>query len=140
MTAQRALWDDDDLTGMARDTDPDTSWMAAADAFVNADTDRARALAELRAHPEGLTDFELGALMGRQQTSAGKRRGELRDQGLVVNSGSKRSAPSGSLAIVWKAVDISRAHVSAVISARPSAVRDSRGDSEIERGDAMGSA
>lgn len=93
-----------DLWSMARTSDPDTSWMAAADALSHADTDRARALVELRAHPDGLTDFELGALIGRQQTSAGKRRGELRDQGLVYNSGYKRPAPSGSLSIVWKAV------------------------------------
>lgn len=88
---------------VARSTDPDTSWDAAADASRKADTHRARALAIHRAHPDGLTDFELADLMGLQQTSAGKRRGELRDQGYVVNSGVKRPAPSGSLAIVWRA-------------------------------------
>ena len=59
------------------------------------------ALLTLRDHPEGLTDFELGDLIGRQQTSAGKRRGELRDLGLVRDSGARRASPSGSSAIVW---------------------------------------
>lgn len=106
MTAQRQLWDDDDeLTGMARPTDPDTSWMAAADASIKADTHRALVLATHRAHPEGLTDFELADLVGLQQTSCGKRRGELRDRGYIVNAGMKRAAPSGSMAIVWIAVE-----------------------------------
>jgi len=90
---------------MARRTDPATSHAAAADAQTNANTHRARVLAALReAGWNGLTDFELGDRLGLQQTSAGKRRGELRDAGLVVDSGRKRRAPSGSAAIVWIAV------------------------------------
>jgi DNA-binding transcriptional ArsR family regulator len=85
----------------ARRGDPETSHQAARDAHVNAKTHRARVLAMLEAHPGGLTDFELAERLGLQQTSAGKRRGELRDAGLVVDSGSKRPAPSGSAAIVW---------------------------------------
>lgn len=89
----------------ARQSDPATSHQAARDATPNAGTHRARALAALRAAgPRGLTDFELADRLGLQQTSAGKRRGELRDQGWVVDSGQKRPAPSGSSAIVWKAV------------------------------------
>lgn len=103
MTAQPDLW------SMARSTDPDTSWAAAADALVNADTDRARVLEMHRAHPEGLTDFELAELMGRQQTSVGKRRGELRDKGLIEHAGFKRAAPSGSMSIVWRAVRVALA-------------------------------
>ena len=93
-----------DLWDMARRTDPETSWDAAANALANADTDRARVLAVHRAHPDGLTDFELAELMGRQQTSVGKRRGELCAQGLVEYAGIKRPAPSGSMSRVWKAV------------------------------------
>jgi hypothetical protein len=89
---------------VARRTDPATSWSAASDAGVNASTHRGRALAALRAAPDGLTDFELADLLGVQQTSIGKRRGELRDAGLVVDSGTRRPAPSGSAAIVWRAV------------------------------------
>lgn len=98
MTAQPTLFD-----AMARRGDPDTSRCAAADALPNADTHRARVLATLREHAAGLTDFELADLLGLQQTSAGKRRGELRDRGLVEDSGYRRPAPSGSLAIVWRA-------------------------------------
>jgi hypothetical protein len=85
----------------ARTTDPDTSHLAAAPDRAR-DHDRAYAL--LRMAADGLTDFELGNLMSRQQTSAGKRRGELRDAGLVRDSGQRRRAPSGSMAIVWVAV------------------------------------
>lgn len=92
-----------------RATDPETSRLAAADAAVHAGTNRAAVLQVLRLHPDGLTDFELAKLVGLQQTSAGKRRGELRDLGLVVPATDeaghtlKRPAPSGSLAIVWRA-------------------------------------
>ena len=89
---------------VARTTDPDTSHLAARDAGRTAATLRQRCLEELRrAGPYGLTDFELAELVGRQQTSAGKRRGELVQRGLATNSGMKRHAPSGSLAIVWVA-------------------------------------
>jgi hypothetical protein len=44
------------------------------------------------ANPDGLTDFELGAMVGRQQTSAGKRRGELRDLGYIEETALRRQA------------------------------------------------
>jgi hypothetical protein len=97
----------------ARHTDPGTSHAAAAEHAAQRETDRARALDALRMALDGLTDFELGALLGRQQTSAGKRRGELRDAGLVRDSGRRRPAPSGSLAIVWEAVPIADLRASA---------------------------
>jgi hypothetical protein len=91
-----------------RVTDPDTSHDAALDYDeATRDTDRARALRALReAGAEGLTDYELAERIGRQQNSAGKRRGELRDRGLVTDSGRRRPAPSGASAIVWVAVEI----------------------------------
>lgn len=107
----------DDLpTGpSARPTDPPTSAAAAGDArnaVMGVGVLRLWALQWLdRADAHGLTDFELADLMGRQQTSAGKRRGELRDNGLVVDSGMKRPAPSGSLAIVWAITDLGRARL-----------------------------
>lgn len=91
------------LYAMARTSDPETSMMAAEQALVRAGTNRARALNLLRQFPEGLTDFELADLTGLQQTSVGKRRGELRDAGLVYDTGRRRPAPSGSAAIVWAA-------------------------------------
>jgi len=84
-----------------RTSDPDTSHRAAARAPSLRSRDRHAALVAHAWHPEGLTDFELGDLIGRQQTSAGKRRGELRDLGLVLDSGARRASPSGSSAIVW---------------------------------------
>lgn len=94
---------------VARRTDPDTSHAAAEDAKRNANTLRWRCLQTLKAHPEGLDDFALAALVGSQQTSAGKRRGELVKAGLVEKATVdgvvvKRPSPSGSLAIVWRAV------------------------------------
>jgi hypothetical protein len=85
----------------ARRTDPDTSHKAAQRVSSRGSWDRRAALVAHRNNPAGLTDFELGDLIGRQQTSAGKRRGELRDLGLVCDSGARRASPSGSSAIVW---------------------------------------
>jgi hypothetical protein len=86
----------------ARDTDPDTSHAAARRSPSLRARDRREALFAHAAYPAGLTDFELGALIGRQQTSAGKRRGELRDAGLIEDAGERRAAPSGASAIVWR--------------------------------------
>lgn len=89
---------------VARRTDPETSHQAAAIAELKAVGNRALALSTLRAHPAGLTDFELAELTGLQQNSVGKRRGELRDAGLVEDSGERRPSTTGSPAIVWRAV------------------------------------
>jgi hypothetical protein len=83
-------------------TDPDTS--VAADAAAHA-CDLAYRYAEVLAAlcfaEDGLTDFELATRLVKQQTSIGKRRGELRDLGFVADTGTRRPAPSGALAIVW---------------------------------------
>lgn len=65
-------------------------------------TDRALVLDAHQQHPGGLTDFELAALLGRQQTSVGKRRGELVNAGLIIATTRRRKSPSGSPAIVWQ--------------------------------------
>lgn len=88
----------------ARKADPETSHAAASEHQETRARDRNTALTIHRAHPAGLTDFELADLMGRQQTSAGKRRGELRDMGLIEDSGERRPSPSGSSAVVWRIV------------------------------------
>jgi hypothetical protein len=95
------LFDFDFAAIGARATDPDTSHRAAAEHKALRSRDR-REVLRLHCRFNGLTDFELATLMDRQQTSVGKRRCELRDLGLIENSGMKRSAPSGSLAIVWR--------------------------------------
>ena len=89
----------------ARTTDPETSHLAAGKSPSLRASDRRKALLVHAAHPSGLTDFELGRLMQRQQTSAGKRRGELRDGGLIEQTDLRRPAPSGSSAIVWRITD-----------------------------------
>ena len=87
----------------ARRTDPETSHQAADRYPKLRGSDRREALfAHAINWRSGLTDFELGDLIGRQQTSAGKRRGELRDMGLIASSEDRRPAPSGSPTIVWK--------------------------------------
>lgn len=94
---------------VARNTDPDTSHQAARYAAKTAATHRALALRELAtAGPRGLTDFDLAARTRIPQTSIGKRRGELRDAGLVEDSGTRRPSPSGTAAIVWRVTDLGR--------------------------------
>ena len=89
-----------------RRTDPETSVDAAFDHPATRRGDQERVRAALRtAGAAGLTDYELAAVLERQQNSAGKRRGELRDAGLVCDSGRRRPAPSGSRAIVWILVE-----------------------------------
>lgn len=86
----------------ARNSDPPTSHQAAARHPALRRLDRRRVLMAHHLIPEGMTDHELAANLGGLQTSLGKRRGELRDLGLIENSGTTRPAPSGSPAIVWK--------------------------------------
>ena len=58
-----------------------------------------------KAGRRGLTDYELAELVGRQQNSAGKRRGELCKMGLVRDSGMRRLGPTCSPCIVWVVVE-----------------------------------
>jgi hypothetical protein len=88
---------------MVRRSDPETSKAAAHLANVTAGTLRAKCLFALADAGEGgLTDFELGRWVGRQQTSAGKRRGELVVLGLVEKTDEKRPTPSRAFAAVWR--------------------------------------
>jgi hypothetical protein len=97
----------DDLPSLpapvARRTDPPTSWMAARLAEPRSGTNRALALALLRERgPQ--TDFELATASGLQQTTIGKRRGELVAAGFVRATDLRRRSPSGAWAIVWEAI------------------------------------
>lgn len=89
----------------ARNTDPETSHQAAARSPNIKAKDRRSVLMAHAENPDGLTDFELAAIVNRQQTSAGKRRGELRDLGLIAMTELRRPAPSGSPSIVWRITD-----------------------------------
>jgi hypothetical protein len=103
VTIEQLSLDDVPVGPNVRLTDPDTSLAAGAQARITAGTLRAWALSCLgQAGDVGLTDFELADWTGRQQTSIGKRRGELRDAGYVEDSGKRRPAPSGAPAIVWQ--------------------------------------
>jgi len=89
----------------ARGSDPETSHDAAADATPRAGTNRRLAYETLLAAlPGGLTDFELAARTGVAQTSIGVRRKELVRAGLAEATSMTRPAPSGSAAIVWRAI------------------------------------
>lgn len=96
-----------DATPMARATDPDTAHHAAWSA---ANTDhRAVYVAILAAvHEHGpLTDYHLSLHVARRtgtpilRTSVGKRRGELRDMGLMADSGHRAKTDTNSTAIRW---------------------------------------
>lgn len=106
----------DDLSSLpapvARRTDPSTSWMAARLAEPRAGTNRALALGLLRERGSQ-TDFELASASGLQQTSIGKRRGELVEAGLVRATDLRRRSPSGAWAIVWEAVPLAELQAAA---------------------------
>lgn len=99
-------------SGMVRRGDFATSKDAAKLAALTAGTLRAKCLLALADATDGLTDFELGARVNRQQTSAGKRRGELVEAGYVENSHEKRPSPSKAFAAVWVITDAGRAKAS----------------------------
>ena len=94
-------------TPNARNTDPATAHEAANS--VSEAQRRAVHLAVLEAiHEHGpLTDHDLAVKVSVKvghmviATSAGKRRGELRDDGMVADSGFKGRTPSGARAIRW---------------------------------------
>src|SRR4051812_33799160 len=86
----------------SRASDPQTSHQAAEAHQLTRTHDRMAVLLAHVAHPNGLTDFELAEIVGRQQTSAGKRRGELRDLGMIEQTDERRASPSGSTATVWR--------------------------------------
>lgn len=89
-----------------RNTDPATSREAAKKAELRASEGRLAVLRHLMERP--YTDFQLGDLVGRPQSSAGKRRGELRDHGYVEaaldGDGEQvtRLSPNGGKSMVWQ--------------------------------------
>jgi hypothetical protein len=86
----------------SRSTDPETSLFAAATATAGMTHNQITVLSALAAAGDrGMIDHEHEAVNGLKQDTAGKRRGELADQGLVVDSGTRRKTPRGSKAIVW---------------------------------------
>lgn len=85
-----------------RSTDPDTSHDAAYGHAASRRRDLVLVLETHAKHPEGLTDYDLAGILGRQQNSVGKRRGELRDSGYIIATAERREAPSKDKCIVWR--------------------------------------
>lgn len=100
----------DDVTGMHRATDPDTSTMAAVIAIGHARTDYDRVLELLNEHGP-LSDFALARHTGRKQTSIGKRRGELVELGYVERARDTNGcwaqgvSDTGSPCALWQITD-----------------------------------
>ncbi len=91
------------MTAAARTTDSATSHQAAADVLPKSARHRRLVLlVHYHCRDLGLTDFELAELTGLQQTSCGKRRGELMHEGLIGPALFTRPSPSGSAAAVWQ--------------------------------------
>ena len=110
----------DQLAFDYRNSDPDTSRLAAVFNLPNRSEHQARVLAALEAAGErGMTDFDVEAATGIKQTSCGKRRLDLVRAGLVaprmvigaddVLRQDRRLAPSGTPSLVWVAAGYQRA-------------------------------
>lgn len=106
MTLHQLNMDDIWSRPAARNTDPVTSRMAAEKAALGASRDRLAVLAALLIRP--MNDFEIAEHIGRVQTSAGKRRGELRDHGYVEvardgrGNEATRLSPNKSPSLIWQ--------------------------------------
>ena len=93
-----------------RTEDPVTSWLAAFEHPGFRHTLRRRVYLALKAAGwSGHTDDELSEVLDHRINSVNKRRQELRDWGLVVDSGRTRKTSSGSLAIVWVLAEFAKA-------------------------------
>lgn len=79
----------------------ETSRAAAESIAEGASTLRAKVLAYLRDHPDGLTDEQMQGGLGMNPSTQRPRRGELLRMGLVVDSGKQRATKSGRMAVVW---------------------------------------
>jgi len=95
----------------ARTDDPDTSHQAAW-SVVDATEMQQRVYAIFVRHPDGLTDEQLVAIYARHypsdwkslesKASPRKRRSDLTNLGVIIDSGEKRPLQSKRLGIVWK--------------------------------------
>ena len=92
-------WPNPEQHPAVRVNDPDTCQTPTQPAMSKG---RLKALAAHYLHPDGLTDFELADLTDTAQTSIGKRRGELEKAQLIVATTTRRPAPSGKPATVYR--------------------------------------
>lgn len=92
---------------VSRSNDRDTA-RAAGQAVNLTEGQRKVLLALAGAGSRGLIDHDHERLCGLIPTSAGKRRLELMQAGLVVDSGQRRATATGTAAIVWCLSDAGR--------------------------------
>lgn len=95
---------EDTANGRSHQDDPHTS-RAAMPGKAKLTGLRQKVLETHFANRDGLTDFELAAIVVKRETSAGTRRKELQEHGLIEDSGTTRLSPSGNDAIVWRLTD-----------------------------------
>jgi hypothetical protein len=93
---------------LVRETDPDTSHLAAFKIAAKTDGIRKRVHYLFRSYGP-MTDYTLELLYAhvfepRPYSSVRKRRTELRDAGIIRDSGRRETIPTGSSAIVWELV------------------------------------
>lgn len=116
MTVTAPTLFDGPLPDPVRPDDPDTSHAAAASiadglsAQRRAVFDAVRTVERHNPHRVGATAYEVQAVLAYtghapQQSVIARRLTDLRDLGLVVDSGVRRPGSSGRQLICWKAVD-----------------------------------
>ena len=86
---------------LARNTDPDTSHLAAKTASVRGPNQRAQVWQAIKDLSEA-TDYEIAIHLGILRSSAGKRRQELTELGLVEPTDFRRPTDTGAMSIVWR--------------------------------------
>ena len=88
----------------ARATDPLTSFQAADRMVEGAKYHRYRILGHLRRiAPATATKDEAGHATGLDDVQAARRLSELKDAGLIEDSGERRPSKSGNSCIAWRA-------------------------------------
>lgn len=108
MTGQLSIFDaigpaDANRLPAARRRGTDTEKAAARDVFPHSGSQRLRVLEELASAGErGCTDYELSERLHILRTSAGKRRKELLEDGLVEPTTERRTTDTSSTAVVWR--------------------------------------
>lgn len=86
---------------LARVTDPETCKVAAGMASERGPNQRVRVFRYFLAEGAA-TDFEVSHALNMLRSSTAKRRQELTDLGLIVDSGHRRATDTGVAAIVWR--------------------------------------
>lgn len=96
------------LRGRHHSIGPDTERLAAARVAPRSGSQRARVLEMFRAHPEGLTDYELwtlGQIGARPHVPATRREELIFDGWPIVDSGRRRLTDTGTPAVVWVLIE-----------------------------------